>query len=98
MPEGARTFMARGTISRSGRIQLPRSLRARLNLQPGMQVSIDAADGTLRIRPLRGGGGQRRAAGGHAEDRVDRRIARRRLTDPERVLVPWDDVKRGLDL
>lgn len=38
-------------IDRKGRITIPKSIRDRLNIDPGEQVDIDIEDGTVVIRP-----------------------------------------------
>lgn len=90
------------TIGRRGLVRIPKSVRARLKLRPGMRVVIEADEASVRIRPADGQGDhrRRRARPAHrfAEDRADLRIARRRLQDPDRKLIPWDEAKADLGL
>ncbi|MFQ5796577.1 MAG: AbrB/MazE/SpoVT family DNA-binding domain-containing protein [Candidatus Bipolaricaulia bacterium] len=44
--------MARAKISSRGQLVIPKRIREQLHLEPGTEVNIEIADGSIRITPV----------------------------------------------
>jgi bifunctional DNA-binding transcriptional regulator/antitoxin component of YhaV-PrlF toxin-antitoxin module len=99
-------MMTERTIDGKGIIRLPRALRARLRLAYGGHVMIEPDGDGFRLRPVSLDGRPRRhyrqiprrPVTRLAEYLSDLRIARRRHIDPNREVIPLDQVKKNLGL
>lgn len=94
------------SIGKRGIVFLPKTLRDRFGLREGARVTVEAGENGILIRPVSGVPQRRRRQRTavervveRAEDRFDRREARRLLSDPEnQERIPWEQVEEELGL
>lgn len=73
------------TLDRFGRVVLPKKVRDEIGLQAGDALSVDAANGEVRLRPARGEPHLSRRGGvlvftGQAAGDLEQAVRRERLT------------------